>query len=257
MMNRVPTLSLFRRLFSATTPSVAGADKRVLVVGGCGAMGEAILDVFGKKHWETFSLDIKTSSAASKSYTFSASDAKEDYGGTIESLVHTLEMDGVSFTAVVCAAGGWAGGNISSNHFLQSFETLWQQNVQSAATSTHLAAKFLARGGMLTLTGAEVVRQGGTSFMPAYGMSKAATHHLVASASQGYLPDECTVNAILPVTINTPANRDAMPDADFSSWIEPNEIAVEIESWVDGPRPRNGALVSIHTENGTSTFVEH
>ena len=42
------------------------------------------------------------------------------------------------------------------------------------------------------------------------------------------------------------------------AFIEPDvPVSVVDGSWVDGPRPRNGALVSINTENGTSTFVEH
>lgn len=245
-----------RRLFSSAASS-AGPPKRVLVVGGCGAMGEAVLNAFQKKDWETYSLDIKHSEIANKSYSFDHVQAKADYSGSVKATVEAMEQDKVSFDAVVCAAGGWAGGDISSDDFPGSLELLWRLNIQSAATSSHLAAKFLSPGGMLTLTGAEVVRQGGTSFMPAYGMSKAATHHLVESASDGYLPDNCTVNAVLPVTIDTPINREGMPDADFTNWTDPKEIAFEIESWVHGSRPKNGAMVSIQTENGQTSFVHH
>ena len=246
---------IVRRLLSSAA-AAASSNKRVLVVGGCGAMGEAVLNVFQKKAWETYSLDIIPSDVAGKSYTFDHIQSRDNYSGSVKTVVDAIEEDSVTFEAVICAAGGWAGGDISSDEFPASLELLWRLNIQSAATSTHLAAKFLSPGGMLTLTGAEVVREGGTSFMPAYGMSKAATHHLVQSASQGYLPENCTVNAVLPVTIDTPTNRTGMPDADFSSWTKPEDIAEEIESWVNGNRPTNGALVSIHTQNGKSSFAE-
>ena len=56
--------------------------------------------------------------------------------------------------------------------------------------------------------------------MIGYGMAKAAVHQLVKSlaASGGGLPNESTVLAILPVTLDTPMNRKWMAKADHSTW---------------------------------------
>jgi dihydropteridine reductase len=55
--------------------------------------------------------------------------------------------------------------------------------------------------------------------MLGYGLSKAATHYLVKSlAVDPALQSTVTSLAILPVTIDTPANRAAMPKADFTAW---------------------------------------
>lgn len=54
--------------------------------------------------------------------------------------------------------------------------------------------------------------------MIGYGLAKSAVHHLVkslADKSSG-LPDNSTVLAILPITLDTPMNRKWMPNADFS-----------------------------------------
>ncbi|KFV13047.1 Dihydropteridine reductase, partial [Tauraco erythrolophus] len=56
--------------------------------------------------------------------------------------------------------------------------------------------------------------------MIGYGMAKGAVHQLcqsLAGAKSG-LPSGSAAVAILPVTLDTPANRKSMPDADFSSW---------------------------------------
>ncbi|KFQ82915.1 Dihydropteridine reductase, partial [Phaethon lepturus] len=63
--------------------------------------------------------------------------------------------------------------------------------------------------------------------MIGYGMAKGAVHQLcqsLAGASSG-LPSGSAAVAILPVTLDTPANRKSMPDADFSSWTPLDFIA--------------------------------
>lgn len=54
--------------------------------------------------------------------------------------------------------------------------------------------------------------------MLGYGMSKAATHFLVQSLAADPHFFKATVAAILPTTIDTPANRAAMPDAKYDDW---------------------------------------
>ena len=59
----------------------------------------------------------------------------------------------------------------------------------------------------------------------AYAISKAAVLALVRSLHAEYRDDGIRTNAIVPSVIDTPANRESMPDADFDSWVEPAEIA--------------------------------
>jgi len=59
-----------------------------------------------------------------------------------------------------------------------------------------------------------------------------AVHHLVGSLSQGGLPGKASVVGILPITIDTPANRAAFGDkADYSSWTTPEVIAQQLLVW--------------------------
>lgn len=70
---------------------------------------------------------------------------------------------------------------------------------------------------MVVLTGASAAL-GTTPGMLGYGMSKAATHFLVQSMAADPLFRKATVAAILPVTIDTPSNRMAMPNAKHDDW---------------------------------------
>jgi dihydropteridine reductase len=76
------------------------------------------------------------------------------------------------------------------------------------------------------LTGANAALTG-TGGMIAYGMAKAAVHQLtksLASSSSG-LPKGATTLCLLPITLDTPGNRAAMPGADTSSWTPVSELA--------------------------------
>ena len=52
--------------------------------------------------------------------------------------------------------------------------------------------------------------------------------------------------------IDTPANRDAMPDADKSNWLPPEKIGELLRQWADNEnRPENGSFAKLHYESGT------
>ena len=225
-------------------------------------MGQAVLETFKKESWKTLSLDLTAvdEKIADKSYVIPSNDNINDYPKNVTNIVEEMKNNNEEFNIVVCAAGGWAGGDVDSDEFIESLNLLWQLNMQSAATATHIATKFLKPNGMLTLTGAEAAAsmEKGTPGMVAYGMSKAATHHLVKSASQNGLPEGCIANAVLPITIDTPTNRQFMPDADYASWTSPNVIAFLIKKLFEdgGSAVKNGALLGIYTDKGDSEFKE-
>lgn len=64
--------------------------------------------------------------------------------------------------------------------------------------------------------------------MSPYTVSKAGVAALTQSLAAEVVEDDILINAVAPSTIDTPANRDAMPDADFDQWPKPAEIAHQI-----------------------------
>ena len=107
-----------------------------------------------------------------------------------------------------------------------------------------------------------------TPGMLGYGLSKVGAHHFIHTLGDTtgksvatpstrkrtkalrrdaeYL-DTLSVVGVLPTTIDTPSNRDAMPDADFDKWTKPNHIAKEIGTWITTPslRPHSGSLIKV------------
>jgi dihydropteridine reductase len=97
--------------------------------------------------------------------------------------------------------------------------------------------------------------------MVSYGLSKAATHHLVATlaADQETLPRDTTVLALMPQTLDTPGNRAAMPQAAHEDWTPCAVVARRVRAWLEGEEkaPRSGSLVSIVTQYGSTRFVSY
>jgi NAD(P)-dependent dehydrogenase (short-subunit alcohol dehydrogenase family) len=100
-------------------------------------------------------------------------------------------------------------------------------NATSAFLCCKYAAPFLkaSGSGRIVNVAAQPALGRGASNMSAYSASKTAVLNLTYSLSQELVRDGITVNAIVPSTIDTPANRASMPDADRSTWLAPEAIA--------------------------------
>ena len=83
--------------------------------------------------------------------------------------------------------------------------------------------------------------------MIAYTASKSAVAALTQALAQETAEDEIWVNAVAPSIIDTPANRAAMPDADFSKWVMPAALAQMIV-FLASPdnRATRGAVIPVY-----------
>lgn len=143
-----------------------------------------------------------------------------------------------------------------THELLASVEKLHQMNVQTALATAHIAAKFLKDGGLVVFTGANAARSA-TSGMIGYGISKAATHQLAQSLNQELNSNgaHATVLTILPITLDTPANRQAMPDGKFSTWTSVAEIGDKLVSWTTSETPASGALIVVETKDNKTSWT--
>lgn len=159
--------------------------------------------------------------------------------------------------AIICVAGGWAGGNASKD-LVKNTDLMIKQSVWSSTISASVASQFLKEGGVLTLTGAKPAL-GATPGMIGYGMAKAAVHQLTKSlaASGSGMPDNSLVVSILPITLDTPMNRKWMPNADFSTWTSLEFVAELFHKWIQNPseRPVNGSLLQLVTKESKTELV--
>ncbi len=87
----------------------------------------------------------------------------------------------------------------------------------------------------------------GVAGVGAYSASKAGVLNLTETIADEVRDYDINVNAILPSTIDTPANRRDMPEADFSKWVKPEEIArVMVFLASDDSKPISGAGIPVY-----------
>lgn len=150
-------------------------------------------------------------------------------------------LDGVAL-----AAGGWAGGTTFEAAPHEEWDRMLRGNLDTVAHVCRAALPHLRRqGGSVVAVGSRAAETGGSG-MAAYAISKVAVHALVRVLALENRNHRVRFNAVLPGTIDTPANRRAMPDADPSRWTSPVAIA-RVMVFLLSPEsaPTTGALVPV------------
>ena len=109
---------------------------------------------------------------------------------------------------------------------LESWDRMHRMNLTTVLNACRAALPHLTKSpaGRIVNVGALGAIQAGAG-MGAYAASKAGVHKLTESLSEETRASTLTVNAVLPTIIDTPVNRADMPDADFTTWVLPNELA--------------------------------
>ncbi|MDB5617639.1 3-oxoacyl-ACP reductase FabG [Tardiphaga sp.] len=142
-------------------------------------------------------------------------------------------------------AGAFAFENVDGGSN-DSWEKMHRLNLLTALNASRAAIPHLgaAGAGRIVNIGAIGALQAGAGMGP-YAASKAGVHRLT-EALAAELKGKVTVNAVLPSTIDTEANRRDMPNADFSKWVTANELAEVILFLAsDAASAVTGALVPV------------
>jgi NAD(P)-dependent dehydrogenase (short-subunit alcohol dehydrogenase family) len=126
--------------------------------------------------------------------------------------------------ALVNIAGGFAFETTAEGD-PKTWQRMYALNVLTALNASRSAIPHLSasRAGRIINVGAMGALQAGAG-MGAYAASKAGVHRLTEALAAEW-KGKITVNAVLPSTIDTAANRASMPNADFAKWVRPEELA--------------------------------
>ena len=130
--------------------------------------------------------------------------------------------------ALVNVAGAFVWEKIEGGD-LRSWQKMFAVNLTTAVNAAQAALPYLLESGAgrIVNVGALAAIKAGAGMGP-YAASKAGVHRFTESLAEELKGRGVTVNAVLPSTIDTPANRADMPDADFSRWVAPTDLAAAI-----------------------------
>jgi NAD(P)-dependent dehydrogenase (short-subunit alcohol dehydrogenase family) len=150
--------------------------------------------------------------------------------------------------AVVNLVGGYAEAGRVHETDPEEYERLMRLNLRPGILLARAAIPRWLRsgGGSFVAVSARPALRPFVGASP-YIVSKAAVLSFVQTLDVEYRQDGVRANAILPSVIDTPANRAGQPDADYSKWVAPEEIAKVIRFLVsDDSAPMSGAAVPVY-----------
>jgi len=148
---------------------------------------------------------------------------------------------------LINSAGGFAGGAPIYEAPVAQWDDMWALNLRTALQMTHAVLPGMLRRsqGSIACIAARAAYER-PPCLAAYTASKAALIVFVETLQKELASTQLRINAVAPATIDTPANRRAMPHADPSDWSDPTEIA-ETLYWLTGPNAHTvrGAIIPV------------
>jgi NAD(P)-dependent dehydrogenase (short-subunit alcohol dehydrogenase family) len=219
--------------------------KVVVVTGALGALGKVVADTALARGARVAGLDHAASQLESSANRIELGGVDLSDPAQAKAAIDAVVAHFGKVDALINIAGGFAFETVAEGD-PKTWQRMYALNVLTALNTSRSAIPHLAASpaGRIVNVGAMGALQAGAG-MGAYAASKAGVHRLTEA-----LAAECkgkiTVNAVLPSTIDTAANRASMPKADFAKWVTPQELANVILFLVsDDASAVTGALLPV------------
>lgn len=198
--------------------------KVIVVTGASGALGKVVADAALTRGAKVAGVDHAASQVPATADRIELggvdlTDAVAAKQAIDAAVAHFGKLD-----ALINIAGGFAFETVAEGD-PKTWQRMYALNVLTALNASRAAIPHLAasRSARIVNVGAMGALQAGSG-MGAYAASKAGVHRLTEALAVEW-KGKITVNAVLPSTIDTQANRASMPKADFTKWVTPQELA--------------------------------
>jgi NAD(P)-dependent dehydrogenase (short-subunit alcohol dehydrogenase family) len=205
-------------------PSLTG--KIVIISGAKGGLGTWVTQAFLEAEATVIGISRSISAADFAGPNFHALPAQVS---NLESAQHAIgnvvEKHG-TIDCLVHLVGGFSGGQTVAETAGSTLKQMLELNLCSAFNLMHAVIPVMraAGSGRIIATGSRSAVEPAPG-AGAYAASKAALVSLVRTVAAENTDRAITANIVLPGTMDTPANRDAMPGSDFSKWVRPRDVA--------------------------------
>jgi len=208
-------------------------DKVVLITGSAGNLGNATVLAFKERGAKLALLD-RDGDRLREMYSNLGSSSQIYIGDSVDLTDETETERSVAEAAqklggidvLVNIAGGYRGGDPIHETSFKDMEFLFNLNVLTTFFTCKAVIKYmLKRNAGVIISLAARAGLTGAANTGAYSATKSAVIRLTESMATELKFNGIRVNCILPGTIDTPQNRQAMPNADFSRWVPPAALA--------------------------------
>jgi NAD(P)-dependent dehydrogenase (short-subunit alcohol dehydrogenase family) len=219
--------------------------KVIVVTGASGALGQVVAETALARGARVAGIDHAASSIPTTAGRLELGGVDLTDAAAAKKAVDAVVAHFGRCDALINIAGGFAFETVAEGN-PKTWQRMYALNVLTALNASQSAIPHLvaSRAGRIVNVGAIGALQAGAG-MGAYAASKAGVHRLTEALAAEW-KGKITVNAVLPSTIDTAANRASMPTADFGKWVRPEELADVILFLVsDAASAVTGALLPV------------
>ena len=210
--------------------------RRALVTGGTGALGTAVTrrlleDGHGvavtcvhDEEVERLRTDLGD---AGSSVVVVKADVTDE--GSVDAAVAQVHRQLGAVEVLVHLVGSWHGGESVQEHSLETWRRIVDLNLTSAFLCCRavLPEMLEAGWGRVVLVSSRTAKEGRVG-QSAYAVAKEGVATLADVIAEECCGSGVTANVIAPSVLDTPANRRAMPEADFTRWVAPDVAAAMV-----------------------------
>jgi NAD(P)-dependent dehydrogenase (short-subunit alcohol dehydrogenase family) len=217
------------------------SGRHVVITGARGGLGGAVVEAFVAAG-AICHLPERSSSPSSSPNVHVIAGVDLTDEGAVQSLYAGLP----ALWASVHLAGGYAGKRITDTS-LADLRAQLDVNLTTAFLCCREAVRKMSKSGgrIINVSSRSALVPAGGSL--AYAAAKAAVVALTQGLAEEVKDQDILVNAVAPSTMDTPANRAAMPKSDFTRWTPPAEVA-RVILWLASPENTvtSGAVVPVY-----------
>lgn len=222
--------------------------KIVLVTGAKGGLGTYVTQAFLDAGATVIGTSRKIRQSEFNSSKFTALPAEISTRESAMVLVGQVLARFGKLDVLAHTVGGFAGGQSITDTDDATFQRMMDVNLNSVFHILRATIPPLRQSGSgrIIAIGSRAALEPGAG-VGAYSASKAAMVSLIRTTALENKDAGLTANVILPGTMDTPANRNAMPNADVSKWVRPATVAGLI-TWLAGDAGKdvNGAVIPVY-----------
>jgi NAD(P)-dependent dehydrogenase (short-subunit alcohol dehydrogenase family) len=223
--------------------------RRVLVTGAGGAVAGGVLEALLAAGWQTAGLTRDGSpGSAHEGVAWFGADLTD--ATAVRAAVGSVSDSLGGLDALVCLAGGFRMTPLDEASW-SDFEQILALDFRSTVEAVLAAVPFLASAAE-TSGDAAIVTIGARAAIATpprsgpYVAAKAAVIAWSGSLAAELRPRQIRVNCVLPGTVDTPANRESMPNAKTTNWVPPRRLGELIRFLADSASaPLTGAAIPI------------
>lgn len=222
------------------------SGKTIAVTGAFGSLGAAVVKSLLEQGATVAAIDLSEAPRDPKALGAAHLHGGVDLAdaGATQAAFDAIAKAHGGLYGLVNIAGGFAWEKVQGGS-ADTFDQQYQMNLRTAVAATQAALPHLPDGGRIVNIGANGAVKAGVG-MAAYAASKAGVMRFTEALAEELKGRGITVNALLPSIIDTPANRKDMPDADFSAWVQPAQLADAISFLLsDRASAITGALLPV------------